>query len=82
MQLIKGGFSFRLESRVPVWQPSFTNHRIRDAEDFARHRDYIPLNPVRAGLVSEPREYLYGSSSVGGFDPAPPGLKPGVLSCA
>jgi putative transposase len=27
MQLIKGGFSYRLDKRGPVWQPSFTNHR-------------------------------------------------------
>jgi putative transposase len=34
MQFIKGGFSFRLKSRFSVWQASFTNHRIRDLEDF------------------------------------------------
>jgi putative transposase len=30
VQFIKGGFSFRLKSSLPVWHPSFTNHRIRD----------------------------------------------------
>src|SRR5882672_1967641 len=49
VQFIKGGFSFRLQSKVSVWQSSFTNHRIRDAEDFERHREYIRMNPVRAG---------------------------------
>jgi putative transposase len=27
VQFIKGGFSFRLKSTLPVWQASFTNHR-------------------------------------------------------
>src|SRR5271170_5923511 len=43
VQFIKGGFSFRLKSRSPVWQASFTNHRIRDEEDFEHHRDYIRM---------------------------------------
>src|SRR5215469_12690891 len=30
MQFIKGGFSYRLDKHGPVWQASFTNHRIRD----------------------------------------------------
>jgi len=79
VQFIKGGFSFRLKSRFPVWQPSFTNHRIRDDEDFERHCDYIRMNPVRAGLAQYPNEYLFSSAS-GKYllDPAPRGLKPDV----
>jgi hypothetical protein len=30
-----------------VWQRGFTDHRIRVAKDFARHRDYIHRNPVK-----------------------------------
>ena len=75
-QFIKGGFSFRLKSSLPVWQPSFTNHRIRDDEDCDRHREYIWSNPVRAGLVAKAEDYLY-SSAAGKFklDSPPPGLK-------
>ena len=59
VQFIKGGFSYRLRKveKMEVWQPSFTNHRIRDVEDCERHRDYIRLNPVRARLVLDAREY-------------------------
>jgi putative transposase len=42
IQFIKGGYShaFGLEfRRGEVWQRGFTDHRIRDAEDFANHRD-------------------------------------------
>jgi len=77
MQFIKGGFSFRLKARGPVWQESFTNHRIRDLEGYDKHREYIRLNPVRARLAEKAEEYLY-SSAAGRFqlDPVPPGLKP------
>ncbi|MGA8298027.1 MAG: transposase [Terriglobales bacterium] len=77
VQFIKGGFSFRLKSRLPVWQASFTNHRIRDDEDFDGHREYIRMNPVRAGLVRKQEEYPY-SSATGRFvlDRMPPGQKP------
>jgi hypothetical protein len=41
VQLIKGGFSFRakreLEWKGEIWQPGFTDHRIRDEEDWLRH---------------------------------------------
>ena len=54
VQFIKGNFSYRLgkEGKMKVWQESFTNHRVRDAEDYEKHRSYIQLNPVRAGLVN------------------------------
>ncbi len=79
VQFIKGGFSFRLKSKLPVWQPSFTNHRIRDSEDFERHREYIRMNPVRASLVGKVEDYPYSSAN-GKFalDAMPPGLKPGL----
>ncbi len=77
VQFIKGGFSFRLKSNMPVWQASFTNHRIRDEEDFERHREYIHMNPVRAGLAARKEDYRHSSAS-GRFalDPMPQGLKP------
>ena len=77
VQFIKGGFSFRLKSLSPVWQASFTNHRIRDDEDFERHREYIRMNPVRAGLVCKPEEYPYSSATNRfALDVMAPGLKP------
>jgi putative transposase len=79
MQFIKGGFSYRLNKRGPVWQPSFTNHRIRNWEDYERHRDYIWMNPVRERLASKPEAYPYCSAAgVMRMDAAPQGLKPHV----
>src|ERR1700757_853907 len=33
MQYIKGGFSFRLKSKLDVWERSYTNHRTTHAQD-------------------------------------------------
>ena len=67
VQLIKGGFPYRLgkSKRGLVWQESFTNHRIRDEQDYERHAEYIRMNPVRARLVEKPELYLYSSASYG-----------------
>jgi putative transposase len=77
VQLIKGGFSFRakrdLEWNRDIWQPGFTDHRIRDEEDWNRHLEYIRLNPVKAPLVEDTVLYEFmGFPSVD----FPQGLKP------
>jgi putative transposase len=77
MQFIKGGFSFRMKERGSVWQASFTNHRIRDWEDYEQHRDYIRMNPVRTRLARRPEEYPYSAAAgVLRMDPVPQELKP------
>ncbi len=62
IMLIKGGFSHRLASKLPVWQRGFTDHRIRDREDFLTHLNYIHHNPVRARLSQLPEDYPYSSA--------------------
>jgi putative transposase len=62
VQLMKGGFSRRLSSKLPVWQRGFTDRRIRDREDFITHRDYIHHNPVRARLCQRPEDYPFSSA--------------------
>jgi putative transposase len=81
VQLIKGGFSFRVKkelgSNAEVWQRGFSDHRIRDAEDYERHVHYIHLNPVKRHLCGIPSEYKYSSAFPGWkLDPIPQGLKP------
>jgi putative transposase len=68
IQFIKGGYSraFGLEFRSgEVWQRGFTDHRIRDVEDFQAHREYIHQNPVNRGLVETAAEYRYCSAFPG-----------------
>ena len=62
MALIKGGFSHRLDSTLPVWQRGFTDHRVRDGNEFRMRRQYIHENPVRAKLVTVPTLYPYSSA--------------------
>jgi len=70
MQYIKGGFSFKLKSASGVWEKSYTNHLIPDAEDYHRHIRYIEQNPVRAQLCKEPHAFPFSSARFA-LDPMP-----------
>jgi putative transposase len=63
MQLIKGGFSYRVKKEHgysgEVWQRGFWELRVEDQDSFARHREYIAQNPVRKGLVDTPDEFPF-----------------------
>ena len=63
MQLIKGGFSYRLKREFryqgEVWQRGFSDVRIRDGQSFSRHQAYIVQNPVKAGLVDSAEDWPY-----------------------
>lgn len=80
MQCIKGGFSHRAGQeygRMEIWQRGYVDHRIRDAADFIRHKEYIWFNPVRARLAERPQDYRYSSAYAGfNLDPVPQWLKP------
>ena len=85
VQFIKGGFSYRakkeLGSNMEVWQTGFSDHRIRDEEDYVRHVEYIRQNPVRKQLAATAGEYAFSSASAGfELDKIPPGLKPPSFS--
>jgi putative transposase len=84
IQFIKGGFSYRakreLGSNMEVWQKGFSDHRVRDAQDWARHILYIHQNPVRQGLCERPEQYPYTSAHFDfEVDDVPQGLKPPSL---
>ncbi len=81
IQLIKGGFSFRVKkelgSNLEVWGTGYTEHRVKDEPDYERHVAYIRQNPVRAKLAETAVGYLYASASgKWEVDPTPPWLKP------
>jgi putative transposase len=72
-RLIKSTFSRNLppgehisESRIArgergIWQRRFWEHTIRDEGDFARHVDYIHINPVKHGLVTRVCDWPHSS---------------------
>jgi putative transposase len=81
VQLIKGGFSFRVKrelgSSMEIWSTGYTEHRVKDAGDYQNHAAYIRQNPVRAELADSDQSYPYSSASKNWpTDPTPPWLKP------
>ena len=66
IQLIKGGSSFTIHQArnhaMQVWLPGFHDWTIWDMADYEAKRDYIRMNPVRAGLVERPEEWQFGSA--------------------
>jgi putative transposase len=63
MQLIKGGFSYRLKKEFDylgeVWQRGFSEVRILDQEGLSRCREYIANKPVKEGLAAACDEFPY-----------------------
>jgi putative transposase len=66
VQLIKGSFSFRARRELgfpdELWQRGFSDVRVIDDQSFRAHREYIAQNPVKAGLVTGPDQYPFGSA--------------------
>ena len=44
-----------------IWQRRYWEHQLRDAADYARHREMIHLSPVHAGLVAAPQDWVHSS---------------------
>ena len=87
VQFIKGGSAHRMRGNhpisSPVWQRGFSDHRIRDAADYAAHVRSIEQNPIRKCLVSAVSDYRW-SSATGHYrlDSAPQTLKPAQKAAA
>ena len=79
VQLIKGGFSFRakreLDWKFDIWQPGFSDHRIRDEKDWNRHISYIKQNPMDSNLAEHSALYEFMGFPNAAF---PQGLKPRI----
>ena len=71
MQFIKGGFSFRLRSKLDVWTRSFNETQIMTQERFVHCVSYIEDNPVRRGLALTPGAYPFTSAVGGPLDAMP-----------
>jgi putative transposase len=78
MQNIKGGFSFRAKRafnwKFDIWQAGFSDHRIRDIEDWNHHISYMRHDPVKAKLAVDYRDLAFD------LDPIPQRLKPSFLA--
>lgn len=76
IQFIKGASSHEIHKQqshqLEIWQKSFHDWTIRDENDWQEKVQYIRMNPVRAKLVDDPKEWPNSSAS-GAFllDPMP-----------
>jgi putative transposase len=43
----------------PHWQEGFFDHLLRSAESYAEKWEYVRMNPVRAGLCTQPEDWPY-----------------------
>ena len=75
VQFIKGGFSFRLKSKLDVWMRSFNETQIMGEAKFVNCVRYIEKNPVRRGLASTPESYPFSSAASGPLDTMPHHLR-------
>src|SRR5881397_1054917 len=50
---------------IEIWGRGYIDHRIRDANDYARHVEYTRLNPVRARIAVTMEQYPYSSAQSG-----------------
>jgi putative transposase len=87
VQFIKGGSarSIResLNFRFPVWQRGFSDHRIRNSEDYELHMNYMNQNPVKKHLVAMAKDFQWSSASgTVAIDGVPQGLKPLAIATA
>ncbi len=87
IQLIKGAYSHALGSilgrKREIWQRGFTDHRIRNGQDFLHHQNYIHQNPVERNLVENPPDYRYCSAYPGfKLDPWPSAAKAEISNSA
>ena len=72
MQYLKGGFSFRLKSQRDVWERSYNEERVGNANAFDEMKRYIEQNPVGAELSLTSEAYEFSSAGRGYLvDPRP-----------
>ena len=58
----------RCLDRGVVWQPGYYERILRDDEATLTVAKYILANPVRKGLVREPRDYPFSGSALWSWD--------------
>jgi REP element-mobilizing transposase RayT len=55
---LKRDYSHRLPTE---WQKGGFDHRLRSYEHYLEKRDYVLLNPVRAGFILKPADWPYSA---------------------
>ena len=65
LKMVKGSFARKVNRLASkdgsFWQAGFYDEAIRSEEQLYRQLEYLHENPVKAGLVAAPNEYVYSS---------------------
>ena len=62
MKSLKNALSKSLRNRKilsPHWQKTFFDHVLRNSESYGEKWEYVHANPLRAGLVERPEDWLF-----------------------
>jgi len=46
-----------------IWQDSFHDRLVRDPQELCAKLQYLEFNPIRAGLVNDPKKYEFSSAN-------------------
>jgi putative transposase len=60
--LIKTGFTYRLDAKLPIWEDNFTAYSIANIHDLEIVRAYLHQLPVRANLAAAAELYPHSSA--------------------
>ena len=64
LQYVRGGFSFRLKSKMPVWERGHFDKRVPGHREYAACVKYIHQNPVVARMVERVEDYRFSSAEL------------------
>jgi putative transposase len=59
---MKGGFSFRLKSKLDVWERGHFDRRIKDRDGYEACVGYVHGNPVKERMAETAEEYAFSSA--------------------
>jgi putative transposase len=64
VRLLKRALSTAMTVPAPHWREGFFDHLVRQSESYAQKWEYVRNNPVRAGLVSKPKDWPWRGEPV------------------
>jgi putative transposase len=59
LRTVVGKRLLEMSHSKPHWQEGFFDHVLRSSESYSEKWNYVQINPVRAGLCTEPEQWPY-----------------------
>jgi putative transposase len=64
LQYVRGGFSFKLKSKMPVWERGHFDKRVPGQKEYEACVGYIHQNPVVARMVERAEDFRFSSAGL------------------